>query len=39
MAAQLILHERTGMIDIHTTHHAAAYRVYQEAVRFTTAPW
>jgi hypothetical protein len=38
MAAQLILHERTGMIDIHTRH-AAAYRVYQEAVRFTTAPW
>jgi hypothetical protein len=40
MTAQLVLHERTGMIDVHTTRQApAAYRVSQEAVRFTTAPW
>jgi len=31
MTAQLVLHERTGMIDIYTTR--------REAVRFTTAPW
>lgn len=31
MAAQLILHERTGMIDVHTAR--------PEAVRYTTAPW
>ena len=31
MTAQLVLHERTGMIDVHTTR--------QEAVRYTTAPW
>jgi hypothetical protein len=38
--AQLVLYERTGMIDIHTKRVApAAYRVSQEAVRFTTAPW
>ncbi|MEA2714186.1 MAG: hypothetical protein QOK27_2147 [Gemmatimonadales bacterium] len=40
MTAQLVLHERTGMIDVHTTRQAPpAYRVSQEAVRFTTAPW
>ena len=39
MTAQLVLHERTGMIDVHTTRQApASYRVSQEAVRFTTAP-
>jgi hypothetical protein len=38
MTAQLVLHERTGMIDIHTTRQdPAACRVSQEAVRFTTA--
>lgn len=31
MTAQLVLHERTGMIDVHTTR--------PQAVRFTTAPW
>jgi hypothetical protein len=30
MTAQLVLHERTGMIDVHTR---------RQAVRFTTAPW
>lgn len=40
MAAQLVLHERTGMIDVHTTRQdPVANRVRQEAVRFTTAPW
>jgi hypothetical protein len=40
MTAQLVLHERTGMIDVHTTRRdPALYRVSQEAVRFTTAPW
>jgi hypothetical protein len=40
MAAQLVLHERTGMIDVHTTRRdPVGYRVSQEAVRFTTAPW
>jgi hypothetical protein len=40
MAAQLVLHERTGMIDVHTTRQdPIANRVSQEAVRFTTAPW
>jgi hypothetical protein len=35
---QLVLHERTGMIDIHTTHlDPGVCRVSQEAVRFTTA--
>ena len=38
MTAQLVLHERTGMIDIHTTRQdPVACRVSQEAVRFTTA--
>ena len=38
MTAQLVLHERTGMIDIHTTRQdPAACRVSREAVRFTTA--
>lgn len=40
LAAQLVLHERTGMIDVHTTRQdRVANRVSQEAVRFTTAPW
>jgi hypothetical protein len=30
LTTQLVLHERTGMIDVHTT---------RQAVRFTTAPW
>ena len=39
MTAQLVLHERTGMIDVHTKRHEpVGYRVSQEAVRFTTAP-
>jgi hypothetical protein len=38
--AQLVLHERTGMIDVHTTRQdQGANWVSQEAVRFTTAPW
>jgi hypothetical protein len=40
MTAQLVLHERTGMIDLHTTRHdPVARRINREAVRFTTAPW
>ena len=40
MTAQLVLHERTGMIDVHTTRQdPAVCRVSQDAVRFTTAPW
>lgn len=40
LSAQLVLHERTGMIDVHTTRQdPAANRVSQESVRFTTAPW
>jgi hypothetical protein len=40
MTAQAILHERTGMIDVHTTRqNPVGCRVSQEAVRFTTAPW
>jgi hypothetical protein len=40
MIAQLVLHERTGMIDVHTTRQdQGANWVSQEAVRFTTAPW
>jgi hypothetical protein len=39
MSAQLVLHERTGMIDVHTTRREpVGYRVSQEAVRFTTTP-
>jgi hypothetical protein len=40
MTAQLVLHERTGMIDVHTIRRdPGAARVNQEAVRFTTAAW
>lgn len=39
VAAQLVLHERTGMIDVHTTSlEPVARRVNREAVRLTTAP-
>lgn len=39
MTVQLVLHERTGMIDIHTSRQLpTANRVKQEAVRFTTSP-
>lgn len=39
MTAQLVLHERTGMIDVHTARHdPAGHRVNYEAVRFTTTP-
>lgn len=38
-AVQLVLHERTGMIDVHTTRpEPVARKVNREAVRFTTAP-
>ena len=38
-AAQLVLHERTGMIDVYTTSQdSTAYRVNQGGTRFTTAP-
>ncbi|HEV8177141.1 MAG TPA: hypothetical protein VGP44_05580 [Gemmatimonadales bacterium] len=38
-AVQLVLHERTGMIDVHTTRlEPVARGVNREAVRFTTAP-
>ncbi len=38
MTAQLILHERTGMIDVHSRcRHTVATQVKEEAVRFTTA--
>jgi len=37
--AQLVLHERTGMIDVYTTRQdLVAYRVNQGGIRFTTAP-
>jgi hypothetical protein len=40
MTGQVVLHERTGMIDVHTTRQApGGCRVSQEGVRFTTAPW
>jgi hypothetical protein len=40
MIAQLVLHERTGMIDVHTVRQdPASHRLKQEAVRFTTARW
>ena len=40
MTAQLVLHERTGMIDIHTTRQEpVGDRVSQKAVRFTTPSW
>jgi hypothetical protein len=39
MTVQLVLHERTGMIDVYTTRQGlVAYRVNQEGIRFTTAP-
>jgi hypothetical protein len=38
--AQLILYERTGMIDVHITgEDADGHSVNREALRFTTAPW
>jgi hypothetical protein len=40
LTAQLILYERTGMIDVHTAcEDAGGHRVNREALRFTTAPW
>lgn len=40
MAAQLVLHERTGMIDVHTRRQdPVASKVKEEAVRFTTSLW
>jgi hypothetical protein len=40
MTAQLVLHERTGMIDVYTTRQGFGSRVNKkEAIRFTTAPW
>jgi hypothetical protein len=40
MIAQLVLHERTGMIDVHTVRRdPVSNRLKQEAVRFTTARW
>lgn len=40
LTAQLILYERTGMIDVHTRcEDAAGQSVNREALRFTTAPW
>jgi hypothetical protein len=39
VTAQLILHERTGMIDVHSRRRdTAAAEVKEEAVRFTTSP-
>lgn len=39
LSAQLVLHERTGMIDVHTTRREpVGCRGSQEAVRFTTTP-
>jgi hypothetical protein len=38
-AAQLVLHERTGMIDVYTTcQKLVAYRLKQGGIRFTTTP-
>ncbi len=38
LTAQLVLHERTGMIDVHTRRQdTVAYKVQEEAVRFTTS--
>jgi hypothetical protein len=38
MTAQLVLHERTGMIDIYTTRRdAVAFKFHEQAVRFTTS--
>lgn len=40
ISAQLILHERTGMIDVYTRcREQVAHRGNHEAVRYTTAPW
>jgi hypothetical protein len=40
MSAQLVLHERTGMIDVHTSRQdPVASKVKEEAVRFTTSLW
>ena len=40
LAAQLILYERTGMIDVHTRRDdAAGHSIDREALRFTTTPW
>jgi hypothetical protein len=40
LTAQLILYERTGMIDVHITgEDADGHSVSREALRFTTAPW
>lgn len=40
LTAQLILYERTGMIDVHTRcEDADGQSVNREALRFTTAPW
>jgi hypothetical protein len=40
MTAQLVLHERTGMIDVHTRRQdPVASKVKEEAVRFTTSLW
>ncbi len=36
MAAQLVLHERTGMVDVHTTRHDGV--AGQVALRLTTSP-
>ena len=39
MISQLVLHERTGMIDVHTIRRdPVSSRLKQEAVRLTTAP-
>ena len=39
MTVQLVLHERTGMIDIHSRRRdIVASEVKEEAVRFTTSP-
>jgi hypothetical protein len=39
MSAQLVLHERTGMIDVHTRHQdTVGSRIKEEAVRYTTSP-
>ena len=40
MTAQVVLHERTGMIDVHTRRQdSVASKVKEEAVRFTTSLW
>ena len=40
LMAQLILYERTGMIDVHTRcDDATGQSLNREALRFTTAPW